>query len=85
MKQRIQVKILDPRLGSEFDIPDYATAGSAGMDLRACIDSVTTIEPGQTILIPTGMSVYVQDPNLAAVLLPRSGFCLLYTSDAADD
>ncbi|MFT5572134.1 MAG: dUTP pyrophosphatase [Cryomorphaceae bacterium] len=73
MKQPIQLKILDPRIGTEFDIPDYATNGSAGMDLRACLDQATTIAPGQTVLVPTGMSIYVADPSLAAVLLPRSG------------
>ena len=73
MKQPIQLKILDPRIGSEFEIPDYATVGSAGMDLRACVDQETIIQPGQTVLIPTGMSIYVQDPTLAAILLPRSG------------
>ncbi len=73
MNTSIQLKILDSRLGNEFEIPDYATAGSAGMDLRACIDASTTITAGQTLLIPTGMSIYVGDPNLAAVLLPRSG------------
>ena len=73
MKQSIQLKILDSRIGNEFDIPDYATDGSAGMDLRACVDQTTTIKPGQTILIPSGLSIYVADPSLAAVLLPRSG------------
>jgi dUTP pyrophosphatase len=73
MKQPIQLKILDPRIGTEFDIPDYATNGSAGMDLRACVDQATKIAPGQTVLVPTGMSIYVADPSLAAVLLPRSG------------
>lgn len=73
MKQAIQLKILDPRIGSEFDMPDYATQGSAGIDLRACVDQATELAPGQTILIPTGMSIYVADPSLAAVLLPRSG------------
>ena len=73
MTTSIQLKILDPRLGKEFEIPDYATDGSAGMDLRACVDAPTTISPGQTLLIPTGMSIYVADPSLAAVLLPRSG------------
>jgi len=73
MSTSIQLKILDSRLGKEFDIPDYATNGSAGMDLRACIDQPTTLTPGQTLLIPTGMSIYVADPTLAAVLLPRSG------------
>lgn len=67
------MKILDPRLGTEFEMPDYATAGSAGMDLRACVEQDTEIAPGQTVLIPTGMSIYVSDPSLAAVLLPRSG------------
>ncbi len=73
MKKPIQLKILDPRIGSEFAVPDYATQGSAGMDLRACVTDSTTISPGQTILIPTGISIYVADPSLAAVLLPRSG------------
>ncbi len=67
------MKILDPRLGTEFELPNYATAGSAGMDLRACVEKDTTIEPGETVLVPTGMSIYVADPSLAAVLLPRSG------------
>lgn len=73
MKTPIQLKILDPRIGTEFEIPDYATNGSAGMDLRACVDHDTVIAPGQTLLVPTGMSIYVADPSLAAVLLPRSG------------
>ncbi len=73
MKQAIQVKILDPRLGTEFELPKYATDGSAGMDVRACVDQELTIEAGETALIPTGMSIYVADPKLAAVLLPRSG------------
>jgi len=73
MKQQIQLKILDTRIGKEFPVPDYATPGSAGMDLRACIDSDTNIAPGETVLIPTGLSIYVEDPSLAAVLLPRSG------------
>ena len=73
MKTAIQLKILDSRIGTEFDIPDYATDGSAGMDLRACVEETTTIKPRQTTLIPTGMSIYVADPTLAAILLPRSG------------
>ena len=73
MKTAIQLKILDSRIGTEFDVPDYATDGSAGMDLRACVEGTTTIKPGQTTLIPTGMSIYVADPTLAAILLPRSG------------
>lgn len=54
-------------------MPDYATTGSAGMDLRACVEQDVTIKPGETVLVPTGMSIYVADPSLAAVLLPRSG------------
>ena len=73
MKKPIQLKILDKRIGTEFDAPAYATNGSAGMDLRACVESSTTLKPGQTLLIPTGISIYVADPALAAVLLPRSG------------
>ena len=73
MKKAIQLKILDDRLTNEFDLPDYATDGSAGMDLRACVDSQTTVAAGDTVLIPTGMSIYVADPGLAAVILPRSG------------
>ncbi len=71
--QVIELKILDERLGREFPLPDYATAGSAGVDLRACIDGAVTIAPGQTELIPTGMAIHIGDPSLAAVLLPRSG------------
>jgi len=73
MKHAIQLKILDPRIGTEFAVPGYATDGSAGMDLRACVDEPLELTPGQTTLIPTGMSIYVADPSLAAVLLPRSG------------
>lgn len=73
MKTAIQLKILDPRIGTEFEVPNYATDGSAGMDLRACVQQETSIAPGETVLIPTGMSIYVADPSLAAVLLPRSG------------
>ena len=71
--QKIQLKILDSRVGNEFPLPAYATDGSAGLDLRACIDSEITLEPGQTELIPTGMAVHIADPTLAAVILPRSG------------
>jgi len=73
MKKNIQVKILDKRIGSEFPLPHHATPGSAGMDLRACIDEAMVIQAGETQLIPTGISVYIEDPGLAAVLLPRSG------------
>ncbi len=71
--QRIQLKILDPRIGAEYPLPDYATDGSAGMDLRACLDDELVLEPGATELIPTGLAIHVADPSLAAVLLPRSG------------
>ena len=71
--QSIQLKILDSRIGAEYPLPDYATDGSAGMDLRACIDTALVLEPGATELIPTGMAMHISDPSLAAVLLPRSG------------
>lgn len=73
MKQKIQLKILDPRIGNEFPLPDYATEGSAGMDLRACLDEAIELAAGETFLVPTGLSIYVGDPNYAAMLLPRSG------------
>ena len=69
----LQAKILDPRIGSEFPLPAYATTGSAGLDLRAMLKEETTLEPGQTLLIPTGLSIYIADPTLAALILPRSG------------
>lgn len=69
----IQVKVIDPRLGTEWPMPDYATEGSAGMDLRACIDAPLSLAPGEVTLIPSGMAIYLEDPSLAAVLLPRSG------------
>ncbi len=69
----IQLKILDARIGTTFPLPRYETQDSAGLDLRACSDSTLTISPGETILIPTGISIYIGDPNLAAVILPRSG------------
>ena len=71
--QNIQLKILDPRIGTEFPLPAYATPGSAGMDLRACLDAALTIGPGETHLIPTGLAIHIGDPKLAAVVLPRSG------------
>ncbi|MBO2639746.1 dUTP diphosphatase [Shewanella algae] len=73
MKTPIELKILDSRIGSEFPLPSYATPGSAGMDLRAMLDTSITIAPGETVLIPTGIAVHVADPSLAAVILPRSG------------
>ncbi|GIU34129.1 dUTP diphosphatase [Shewanella colwelliana] len=73
MKTPIELKILDSRIGTQFPLPAYATPGSAGMDLRAMIDTTMTIGPGETQLIPTGIAVHVADPSLAAVILPRSG------------
>jgi dUTP pyrophosphatase len=73
MTQKIQLKILDPRLGDSIELPNYATTGSAGLDLRACLDEKITIAPQETVLIPTGIAIYIGDPSLAAVLLPRSG------------
>ena len=71
--KKIDVKILDNRIGEQFPLPSYATAGSAGLDLRALTDEYVEIHPGETKLIPTGLSIYIADPNLAAVILPRSG------------
>ena len=71
--QKIQLKLLDPRLGDSIDLPDYATDGSAGLDLRACLEQDITLQPGETVLIPTGLAIHIDDPSLAAVLLPRSG------------
>jgi dUTP pyrophosphatase len=67
------VRILDARVGREFPLPQYATAGSAGLDLRACLDKPLSLEPGRAELLPTGLAIYVQDPGFAAVILPRSG------------
>ncbi|GAB6043438.1 dUTP diphosphatase [Endothiovibrio diazotrophicus] len=72
-KTKVQLKILDPRIGGEFPLPHYATEGAAGMDLRACIEAPITLEPGRTELIPSGIAIHMADPNVAAVLLPRSG------------
>jgi dUTP diphosphatase len=71
--QKIQLKILDSRLGETIELPDYATTGSAGLDLRACMDEDISLAPSQTVLIPTGLAIHIDDPSLAAVLLPRSG------------
>lgn len=73
MKQKVEIKILDKRIGQEFPLPGHATPGSAGMDLRACLDAPVTLAPGQCELIPTGIAIHIADPSLAAVLLPRSG------------
>ena len=69
----LQAKILDPRLGSQFPLPSYATPGSAGLDLRAMLQEDLTLQPGETVLIPTGQAIHIADPGLAALILPRSG------------
>ncbi len=69
----IELKILDPRVGDSIPLPHYATDGSAGLDMRACIDAPLTVAPGETVLVPTGLAIHVADASLAAVLLPRSG------------
>ena len=75
MKAVVDLRVLDPRIAERFDEhgPAYATPGSAGLDLRACIDAPLVLEPGQTVLIPTGLSIHLADPGLAAMILPRSG------------
>ena len=75
MKAVVDLRVLDPRIAERFDEPGpaYATPGSAGLDLRACIDAPLVLEPGQTVLIPTGLSIHIADPGLAAMILPRSG------------
>ena len=69
----IKLKILDERIGKEIPLPEYATTGSAGLDLRACIDDSLEIKPGETHLVPTGMAIHIDDSSMAAVILPRSG------------
>lgn len=71
--RRVELKVLDERLGGELPLPHYATDGSAGLDLRACLDQPLTLGPGETELLPTGLAIHIGDPGLAAVLLPRSG------------
>lgn len=73
MTTPVDYKILDDRIGTSIALPSYATDGSAGMDLRACIDQAMTIEPDQTSLIPTGIAIHISDPSIAATILPRSG------------
>jgi dUTP diphosphatase len=73
MIRDIEMRVLDARLGRDFPLPDYATAASAGMDLRAMIDAEMTLAPGETSLIPTGIAIHIGDPGLCAVILPRSG------------
>ena len=72
-RPRLQVRILDARIGRDYPLPHYATPGSAGLDLRACLDAPVLLQPGATQLIPTGIAIHLDDPGLAAVLLPRSG------------
>ena len=69
----IQLKILDSRVGDTIALPHYATGGSAGLDMRACIDAALTVAPGETVLVPSGLAIHIEDNKLAAVLLPRSG------------
>ncbi|MBI3188802.1 MAG: dUTP diphosphatase, partial [Gammaproteobacteria bacterium] len=71
--KKIQLKILDKRIGTQIPLPEHATTGSAGMDLRACIDQTLTLKPGDTQLIPTGIAMHISDPGLCATILPRSG------------
>ncbi|MBS0456673.1 MAG: dUTP diphosphatase [Proteobacteria bacterium] len=73
MIAQVQMRVLDARLGREFPLPDYATAASAGMDLRAMLDAPLSLQPGQSSLIPTGVAIHIGDPNLCATILPRSG------------
>jgi dUTP pyrophosphatase len=73
MKKSIELKILDRRIGTEYPLPEYATPGSAGLDLRALLDEPLTLLPGQTELIPTGLAIHIGDANLCATILPRSG------------
>jgi dUTP pyrophosphatase len=72
-RRTLRVRILDARLGAEFPLPAYATAGSAGLDLRACLDAALVLAPGRAELLPTGLAIHVEDPGLAALILPRSG------------
>ncbi len=71
--KKIEFKILDNRLGREIPMPEYATSGSAGLDLRACLPEAVELKPGETLLIPTGLAIHISDSHLAAVILPRSG------------
>jgi len=73
LRHKVEVKILDKRVGRELPLPEYATSGSAGLDLRACLDAPLTLEPGDSELIPTGIAIHIGEPGLAATILPRSG------------
>jgi dUTP pyrophosphatase len=72
-RRRLQVRVLDSRIGSEYPLPQYATSGSAGVDLRACLDAPVELKPGDTQLIPSGIAIHLSDPGYAAIVLPRSG------------
>jgi dUTP diphosphatase len=72
-RRRVEVRVLDPRIGRDFPLPAHATPGSAGVDLRACLDDALRLDPGTTALIPTGIAIHIDDPGYAALLLPRSG------------
>ena len=72
-RRRLQVRVLDARIGRDYPLPQYATRGSAGVDLRACIDAPLEMKPGDTQLIPSGIAIHLEDPNYAAIVLPRSG------------
>ncbi|MFE8070568.1 dUTP diphosphatase [Marinobacteraceae bacterium S3BR75-40.1] len=72
-RHNLEVRLLDERIGNSIPMPEYATDGSAGLDLRACLETSVTLEPGQTLLIPTGLAIHIKDPGLAAMILPRSG------------
>ena len=72
-RRSVQLKVVDARVGRDFPLPDYATPGSAGIDLRACVDEPVTLNPGDTELIPSGIAIHMEDPGLAATILPRSG------------
>lgn len=72
-RRRLQIRVLDARIGRDYPLPQYATSGSAGVDLRACIDAPLELKPGDTQLIPSGIAIYLQDPAYAAIVLPRSG------------
>ena len=71
--EKLQVKILNPKINQEIALPGYSTTGSAGLDLRACLNEALRLKPGATELIPTGLAIYIEDPSYAAVILPRSG------------
>ncbi|MBM2829460.1 MAG: deoxyuridine 5'-triphosphate nucleotidohydrolase Dut [Gammaproteobacteria bacterium] len=71
--KKIRLKVIDKRLGTEYPLPEYTTSGSAGMDIRACLDGPLELNPGESTLIPSGFAMHIEDPGLAAVLLPRSG------------